>query len=282
MIAFVFQIVNMPTCWAPGCTSGYRTSRTDVGRHFFTIPADKIEQWARKIPRKGKLTVKHRLCDLHFDTQYIKKDDTFVIDGKSVSLPRYRWSLTPDAAPTLFPNLSNYLSSKVVKRRTLKRSTVAVKDSGRSKSRRVESVPSASALQPEAACCSSLLAAGSDDHRYAAKRDSGSARLQDMYTTRKIRQQATKIRILNAIVQRQSRQIKALQKQFEQYNRLPDKMKMIVAQSAQNCEAKSKAGYRFSDEWIIDSLLIRCKSTSSYRMLREGGYLPLPSMSTLN
>jgi len=64
--AFVFQIVDMPTCWAPGCTSGYRTS-TDVGRHFFTIPADKIEQWARKIPSQGKLNAKHRLCDLHFD-----------------------------------------------------------------------------------------------------------------------------------------------------------------------------------------------------------------------
>ena len=30
------------------------------------------------------------------------------------------------------------------------------------------------------------------------------------------------------------------------------------------------------------SVRIRCKSTSSYRMLREGGYLPLPSMSTLS
>lgn len=46
--------------------------------------------------------------------------------------------------------------------------------------------------------------------------------------------------------------------------------------------ARSNNGNRYSVDWMIDCLLIRCKSTSTYKMLRENGYLPLPSIPTLN
>jgi len=103
------------TCWAPGCTTGYR-SNPDTDRHLFSVPDNKCQEWSRRIPRQGQLISKHYLCDLHFEEQFLKKTYDYIIDGKSVSLPRKRWKLTADAVPTLFPNLSRHLSTRVSER----------------------------------------------------------------------------------------------------------------------------------------------------------------------
>jgi hypothetical protein len=50
----------------------------------------------------------------------------------------------------------------------------------------------------------------------------------------------------------------------------------------QNCGTKAATGNRFCKDWIVDALLIKCKSPTTHKMLREQGYLPLPSVTTLN
>jgi len=84
------------------------------------------------------------------------------------------------------------------------------------------------------------------------------------------------------MVRKLLREKKLLKQQMEQYEQIPDKMEMTVSQAAHNCDAKSVTRCRYSDEWIVDSLLIRCQQTSTYRLLSDGGFLPLPSLSTLN
>jgi hypothetical protein len=278
----------MPTtCWAPGCTSGYRTS-TDTSRHFFRVPANKCDEWKRKIPRVGQLTYKHYICDLHFEDHFIKKQDEFVIGGKTVFLPKDRWHLTENAIPTLFPNLPHYLSNRVLPRRTLKRNSSSDGVVKKKKCIPMEHATLPSQEQQESASIGLPLTSHVDsDHRYASQLDSthatGTSRFKTSHCLQQtLKRQAARIRRLNATLQRFSREIKALRKRLDKYDRMPEKMKMIVSQSSQNCSATAKSGNRFSDEWIIDALLIRCKSTSTYRLLREGGYLPLPSMSTLN
>jgi len=84
------------------------------------------------------------------------------------------------------------------------------------------------------------------------------------------------------VIKKLVREKKSLKHQLEQHEQLPDNTKMIVSQTAQNCEANAVTGCRDSDEWIVDSLFIYCKSTSTYRLLRDGDFLPFPSLSTLN
>jgi len=107
------------TCWAPGCRSGYDQNAS--GRHFFMAPKNRLEEWNRRIPRKGALKTSHALCDLHFEDRFIIKSDQFHINGQTVSMPRDNWRLTTDAVPTVFPNLPKYLSSKLPRRRNINR-----------------------------------------------------------------------------------------------------------------------------------------------------------------
>jgi len=39
------------------------------------------------------------------------------VNGEKVTMPREKWDLTPDVIPTIFPNLPQYLSTKVPKKR---------------------------------------------------------------------------------------------------------------------------------------------------------------------
>jgi hypothetical protein len=261
----VHQVVGiMPrTCWVPGCTSGYRTS-TDTSRHLFSVPANKCAEWNRKIPREGILTSKHYICDLHFEEQFIKKQDEFVISGKTVYLPRDRWMLNPDAVPTLFPNLPHCLPSRVAKRRTLKRNSSSVAVDVKGSSNLTERIGRAAELQRKSASCELPVTPQVDaDHCYASQSDAthtaGVPWRQDTnFMLLKIKRQATKIRLLNATVQKLSRENKALHKQLEQYNRMPENMKMIVNQTAKNHDSEPKPGNQLSDKcekWIIDSLL---------------------------
>ena len=73
----------MPTCWAPGCKSGY-PGQKGTKRHFFKVPAGRLELWQRHIPRDGVLSIKNSLCDLHFEDRFIFKTYVHVINGERV------------------------------------------------------------------------------------------------------------------------------------------------------------------------------------------------------
>ncbi|KAH6919924.1 hypothetical protein HPB50_029086 [Hyalomma asiaticum] len=114
----------MPTCYVPGCTSGYRKDASSSDRHFFYAPSDLglRSAWNRAIPRADKeLTTKSRVCDLHFHEQDILKTYVHVIDGKTIEIPRGKWSLAKDAVAKVFPNLPAYLSKPPAKKRKPRR-----------------------------------------------------------------------------------------------------------------------------------------------------------------
>jgi THAP domain len=123
----VSRKVKMPSCcWAPGCTSGYR-SNSDK-RHLFKVPSDgdRLALWKRRIPRDGNLLPKHYICDIHFEEHFVLKKYIHIINGEKVEIDRGQWDLTKDAVPTIFPNLPKYLSSKSLKSR--KRKTLVIQD----------------------------------------------------------------------------------------------------------------------------------------------------------
>ncbi|XP_023230172.1 zinc finger protein 43-like isoform X2 [Centruroides sculpturatus] len=102
----------MPTCFVPGCKSGYKSSNEK--RHFFRAPSDKIKEWMRFIPRDDRmLTNKCYVCDVHFASRFILKTFSHVINGEKVEIPRDRWELTSDAYPSNFPNCPKYISRSV-------------------------------------------------------------------------------------------------------------------------------------------------------------------------
>lgn len=113
----------MPTtCWAPGCTSGYRSEKDVSKRHFFRAPNDseRLALWRRRIPRDGQLMPSHFLCDMHFEPQYMLTKYSYTINGERVEMDRGKWELTVNAVPTIFPNCPKYLSSKITKPRVRK------------------------------------------------------------------------------------------------------------------------------------------------------------------
>lgn len=46
----------MPTCFVPGCTSGYSSNKNNTDRHFFSAPKDATLRslWNKAIPRADK------------------------------------------------------------------------------------------------------------------------------------------------------------------------------------------------------------------------------------
>ncbi|PSN34959.1 hypothetical protein C0J52_24953 [Blattella germanica] len=98
----------MPSCFVPGCRSGYGSYSANEVKHFFMPPKNKemFEKWARAINRKDRqLTIRSPICYLHFSDELINKTDKFVINNRKVELPRLRWGLKPDAVPDIFPEL---------------------------------------------------------------------------------------------------------------------------------------------------------------------------------
>lgn len=145
-------------CFAPGCTSGYVSSR-QPGQHvsLFSVPKDPVrfEAWRRAVPRADKsLDARSALCEHHFDEQYIDCCFTHVIKGEIVEIPRERPLRKADVVPTLFPNVPAYLSKKAPKKRTSRTSTCGLPK----KIRREEPSVSAPACDGESAS----LGAGSD------------------------------------------------------------------------------------------------------------------------
>nr|XP_054931101.1 uncharacterized protein LOC126538992 [Dermacentor andersoni] len=103
-------------CFVPGCTSGYVSSK-NCGRRvsLFSVPKEpeRFKAWQCAVPCAGQvLNARSRLCELHFDEQFIVRYFTHMINGETVLIPRDRPVLTSDAVPTVFPDLLQYLSKK--------------------------------------------------------------------------------------------------------------------------------------------------------------------------
>lgn len=116
----------MPTCYAPGCTSGYKSNTQK--RHFFAPPSDPelLSKWKRAIPRADKeLSKTCKVCDLHFDEADISKTFKHIINGEVVEIDRAYWALKEGAVPVNFPNLPSYLSRKQTRRRSPKKRAAA-------------------------------------------------------------------------------------------------------------------------------------------------------------
>lgn len=119
----------MPTCFVPGCTSGYKSNPQK--RHYFAPPRDPqlLGRWTRAIPRADKVLTKTcKVCDVHFQEADIVKTYKHVINGETVEIDRGIWALKSDAVPCLFPNLPSYLSSQRKKRRSPKKRATAAKN----------------------------------------------------------------------------------------------------------------------------------------------------------
>ncbi|XP_077516220.1 uncharacterized protein LOC144126127 [Amblyomma americanum] len=119
----------MPTCFVPGCTSGYR--RNTEKRHFFSPPTDPnlLAKWSRAIPRADKVLGKTcKVCDAHFQEGDILKSYKHVINGEVIEIERGVWSLRSDAIPTIFPNLPLYFSSNRKRRKSPKKRATVSRD----------------------------------------------------------------------------------------------------------------------------------------------------------
>lgn len=263
----------MPTCWAPGCRSGYRNEikSSTTKRHFFKAPSDceQLELWRRLIPRDGQLLSSHVLCDLHFEEHYIVKKYCCVVNGERLEMDRGKWDLTPNAVPTIFPNCPKYLSAKSRKpRRLLIRSSLPSTVSETAETNVPDSAADEEAIVMEVE--STVVASGGDSCRNC--RNIFILRSQQYQLKRKMVRQSVKIRKLHTQLHSLMKENQHLKKRLsvaDNHEKLPAKMKLIVEQSLNIAQAVSKTGNRFSIEWILDSLLIRCKSTACYKFLRE-------------
>jgi len=276
----------MPTCWAPGCKSGYRTASDDakVKRHFFHVPPHNVELWSRRIPRDGVLSVRNYICDIHFESRFILKTYKHVINGEVIETERGRWELMKDAEPTIFPNLPLYLSRNTSKPRQPK-VRIATDEKVKTSSNELPctsgeffdidmnsahlNLPSHHVTPSGTSMCSNCKKCASHvTERYV--------------TNRKIRRQNMRMKELKDKLREALIKIKKLKQQLMVYEDLPPQLNRVLSQAKRNTHAKSNTGIRYDPEWLLDSLLIRCKSKAAYRMLRDNGYLPLPSIGTLN
>ena len=89
------------------------------------------------------------------------------------------------------------------------------------------------------------------------------------------------VRNLKAQLHTLTKKVNQLEQQVSKYDNLSGKMKLAVSQAVNCGNTKSSKGNRYDKEWIVDCLLIKCKSPAAYRLLRNGEYLPLPCVSTL-
>ena len=133
----------MPSCFVPGCKSGYEKSETV--RRFFKPPNDKdtFLKWQKAIPRKDRvLSIKSYVCNNHFSDEMIIKSDKFVINDQEVELPRQNWRLKPKSVPHIFPNLPKYLTTQVKERKPVKRKVENLNEASRKRPKHVN-IPSA-------------------------------------------------------------------------------------------------------------------------------------------
>jgi len=273
------------TRWASSYRTGYDSNST-TSRHFFTVMKNRLEEWSRRIPRKGALRSSHTLCDLHFEDRFIIKSDEFLINGQNVLMPRENWRLTKDAASTIFPNLPKYLSSKLPRQRNIRRLNSEVKVSSR-----VTDIHPSNMLEEELQADDSCTVV--DDlpctvqtvrrHRSARPCTNCEVLAAKVYVRNKqIRSKNSQIQLLCKKLYKLQMENEQLCKKLDQFERLPSKTKQIVLQVTRSLDVKSVQGNRYSADWLVDALLIKVKSPSAYKLLRTQAYLPLPSVATLN
>lgn len=280
------------TCWAPGCRTGYSGASTGK-RHLFAVPkdAERRQHWNKCIPRDAVLECHHVLCDLHFDEQYIIKTFDLMVNGELVKIPRERWTLTNDALPTTFPNLPAYLSKNVPKKRVTvhrnsKVSTVQKLDC-------VETVTLNCGADTISTNVIEILPSGIGESNNLVCFELAKCNKRSCVRCNKLAvrvyQQNKKLRLKDGMLRHLRNKVKLLQGENLQLknkcnavDNLPAKTALIVSEVVKSTSCKSSKGNRFSKDWLIDSLLIKCKSPTAYKMLRQQGYLPLPSVATLN
>lgn len=253
------------------------------------------------MPRVGLLKPIHRLCELHFEERYILKTYTHVINGQTVETPRGRWDLQNDAIPTLFPNIPKYLSSKAPASRVRLQRMLNTNHS-KKKLKCIERVATSNVdvdydvdenfdksgvIAGECVSTFGICTQSADAAKIECQKccDRFIFQNERYQLRRRLTRQSAKINNLHVQVRKLRAENRTLKRRLTKvavYDVLPAKQKLILEQSVANVSAKSKYGNRFSPEWMIDALLIRCKSTSTYKLLRDNSYLPLPSISTLN
>jgi len=119
----------MPGCFVYGCKTGYKGQS---GFHIFGVPTPAgkkfpdptiREAWITKLKRvRSDVTFDptnkgHKVCSLHFRETDIVKEDTFIIQGDKVTIPRLKWRLTDSAVPSVFDSIPSHMMRKSPKKR---------------------------------------------------------------------------------------------------------------------------------------------------------------------
>jgi len=110
-------------CCVPGCRGNYEgTAEHDQEKvSIFRFPKDPElrAKWIRLIPRENLLVHdKTVVCEKHFAQQFIIRFDRVTrTDGSILTVPRKNPKLSPDAYPSIFPNISSYLTSEPSRKR---------------------------------------------------------------------------------------------------------------------------------------------------------------------
>jgi len=110
-------------CFIPGCKTSYvtKSAQPKCSLSLFKVPDHKWSIWSSAISRADRqLTAKDRVCELHFHSEHVIREDKFRVGNDVVVLPRQRPRLHEDAVPCIFPNLFSYLT----KERKLPRRTI--------------------------------------------------------------------------------------------------------------------------------------------------------------
>lgn len=103
-------------CAVPHCYSGYRKCKEKAS--LYKVPDDDffLNKWQEAIAREDRpITPKDYICDKHFKEDDIQR--TRVI--KNVVEVYLRPKLKPDAIPSVFPDLPEFILKMVKKRRKL-------------------------------------------------------------------------------------------------------------------------------------------------------------------
>jgi hypothetical protein len=269
----------MPTCFVPGCKSGYRSQKNENKRHFFFPPKDKqfLDKWNAAIPRKDKeLTRKCYVCDVHFKEEFVIKSD------KSVELPRQKWKLHPDAVPHIFPNLPKYLTQlKKPRKPPASRKMSATKTKKKlhgntdSQLNFLESMVVNNTEQEQNMDQINALPATYDNPKFIAARRALQA------SERRFRLLKMKIRKLQVQKSELENRLAHISKSRLDVKKLPPKSQLVVDMIAQRHKRKGKTGLRYEPEYILECLLFWIKSPKGYNHCARHGLLPLPSRRTL-
>ncbi|XP_077520288.1 uncharacterized protein LOC144130155 [Amblyomma americanum] len=105
-------------CFVPGCTTGYKSCKMKLSLSGVPKDEELFLKWQRNISQADKTLERNAaVCELHFDAQFVSRHFEHVIQGQLVRIDQSRPVLSPDAIPTVFPNVPKYLSKPVPKKR---------------------------------------------------------------------------------------------------------------------------------------------------------------------